>query len=227
MKKTVFPFIVIIFILASSFVSYADTLHSVGETDSHTVFGTARFSFDDNVYTARSSDGGYTVTTDSGNVITVIGTPESLTLVVREIRKTDESYEWFSSSFKNYGGEIIPYDIYFVDSDFNRVNVGNTCRVEIKISKNASDAFVLTPSGDIRKTDADISNVSVKLNFNFDGYCVLLVSDAVSKPEKPIIGGKIPLTGDSRAVFTIAGAFAFSMSFTLSALLLKRRKNKE
>ncbi len=81
------------------------------------------FPTDPNMYIADSGNGSYSITTENGITVTVTPEnplPDGIRLVVYVVPVTEaEAYKWFSDCTKDIGENILPFDIYFFDLDYN------------------------------------------------------------------------------------------------------------
>lgn len=172
MKRILSSIVVLLIFFSCSINCYAAEYK---ETRTGDVYGKYNFYSNEGIYTAISSDGSYEVTTDNEVHIKVSYSRTELTLVVHQISKNEKAcYDWFESCISQDVVSFIPYDIFFLDSSGNRVELASD--IEITISKSHSNESVLSLSYDGTATPLTYSVDGDTLVFkttNNGGYYLL------------------------------------------------------
>lgn len=185
MKRILSSIVVLLIFFSCSINCYAAEYK---ETRTGDVYGKYNFYSNEGIYTAISSDGSYEVTTDNGVHIKVNCSRTELTLVVHQISKLEkECYDWFESCFSQDVASFIPYDIFFLDSSGERVELAPD--MEMAISKSQADESVLWLSYDGTTTTLTYTVNNDELVFkttNIGGYYLLY--ENMSEAQSPQTG---------------------------------------
>lgn len=184
--KRILSSIVVLFIFFSCSINCYAAEYK--ETRTGDVYGKYNFYSNEGIYTAISSDGYYEVTTNNEVHIKVICPRTELTLVVHQISKNEtECYDWFESCISQDVVSFIPYDIFFLDSSGERVELAPD--IEITITKSQANESVLWLSYDGTATPLAHSVNGDALAFkttNSGGY--YLLCENMSEAQSPQTG---------------------------------------
>lgn len=144
MKRILSSIVVLLIFFSCSINCYAAEYK---ETRTGDVYGKYNYYSNKGIYTATVSDGSYEVITDNGVQIKVSCSSTELTLVVHQISKSEEEcYNWFESCVSQDVISFIPYDIFFLDSSGEKVELSPN--MEITISKTKANESILLLSYD-------------------------------------------------------------------------------
>lgn len=142
------------------------------------------------------TDGRATVTTDDGATVAVSGVQaDGLTLVVLPIMKSETAaWEWFSSCLKNYGTNLYPVDIYFIDKNGNRVEYNGSFSISITTPETYTEpsVFYLSTDGKVTPLDSTVNGNAVTFQISHNSYYVI-AEKLQSTPDDP----DSPPTGDT------------------------------
>ena len=144
MKRILSSIVILLLFFSCSINCYAVEYN---ETRTNDVYGKYNYYSNEGMYTAVSSGCSYEVTTDNEVHIKVSYSRTELTLVVHQISKNEKAcYDWFESCITQDVVSFIPYDIFFLDSSGDRVELASD--IEITVSKSHSNESVLSLSYD-------------------------------------------------------------------------------
>lgn len=156
--------------------------------------------------TAPVKNGKSELSLPDGSVLTVSGVKDnSLTLVVYPIpRKDAEAWEWFEACMEGKGKNISPYEIYFIDSNENRI-VADGVTISISNALENPAAFSLDSDGILTMLELRIR--ADRMIFRADGSCYYVLAEK-TEPEisgEPTIKPTIPGTTGNNAAANNTG----------------------
>lgn len=139
-------------------------------------------------FTAPVENGESQISLPDKTVITVDGIPEEgLTLVVYPVTDRDkDAWKWFSACMEGKGSNIVPYEIYFLNKDGDRLQAdGVTVSILLPESMETPAAFSLGRDGKVTELASEI--VNGKIVFRTDGryYYVLAERTGAVTPDTP------------------------------------------
>lgn len=218
---------------------------AAAKAETKTIDVYARAIRESDAYTAPVEDGEASVKLNDGTSVTVSGVPDSgLWLVVYPVPETEEdAWDWFENCMEAYGTNLYPMEIYFIDQDGNRTEVGGTVTVTVKMPGKYETPIICRLSSDGQAAMMDSSLDGDRITFQPKGgtYYVLAEKkgDSGSGSEKDdgssteeasgagsgeagTAGSKSPRTGDDSGIWLWAAAFCISA--VGAAVALKRRR---
>lgn len=138
--------------------------------------------------------------TNAGYTISVSGAPKNATrLIVFQITSIEESaWNWLSSCMDEDYTLLNAFDIYFEDSDENRI-YADDAQICIKKCDTACVVLAINTDGQSARLNATNSNNSISFSANGSNYYVLVamnVSTAPTEPDKTVS----PSTGDNSQI---------------------------
>lgn len=141
------------------------------------VYAKTAYNYPENCYIAGDEDGSYTVETGDGTTLTVtLETPDSsLRLVVYRITESDSAaYAWIMGCTSGLGDSRLPYEIYFIDGDGNRVDAGSaSVTITLPGGYGAPAAYSVTTAGAATRMSAAVSGDTIRFTIPASGYYVL------------------------------------------------------
>lgn len=171
------------------------------------------------------------VMTKNGYVVSVTGAPEAaVKLVIFPIPSSDAAaWNWLDSCIVDEYILLNAFDIYFKDSDGNRINAND---VQITIRKCDDKCLVFSVKTDGQSTKLNSTNEDGMFFFTADGsnYYALTIKDSSTKPtdldettttDKPAV----PTTGDDIHI-VLWFALAVVSGVILLWLCFYRKKHK-
>ncbi|MDO4333942.1 MAG: hypothetical protein Q4C58_14840 [Eubacteriales bacterium] len=184
MKKLTMFFLVCILTGYSCMVCSAgsDTL----EEDKEATFGiyATYIAGETDYFTAPVKNGESELSLPDGTVIAAGSIPEDgLTLVVYPVTDRDkDAWKWFSACMEGKGRNIVPYEIYFLNKDGDRLLAdGVTVSILLPESMETPAAFSLGRDGKVTELASEI--VNGKIVFQADGrYYYVLAERTASAP---------------------------------------------
>ena len=136
------------------------------------------------------SDGKAEIIMDDGVTISVTGIDDNA-FILKVIPITSdnvEAWNWFYECINNEGVILSIYDIYFEDTEGNRINADNVS-VTLTDIRTAPLVFSVTTSGIVTKLDSHFINDSVTFMANGSHYYMLVEkSEKDSVPQNEIVG---------------------------------------
>ena len=207
----------IILILASILLMLVP-MQSWAYSNTHDVSAKYNYYNKDNYYTSNIIDGSGKVEINKEISISINGDiPDGYNLVVHEILRTEkDAYEWFEKIVNNKFGKFIPYDIYLINLENERVEL--PLNIQIRISNNSKNAKIYSIK---RNTESllELSTTYEKGNIIFNSidssYYLLTINKFAEKS---------PKTGD----FTKNNIWCYNIIICLSIasiILIKKRDN--
>ena len=150
-------------------------------------------------------EGQASVQLEDGVQVTVSGQAlDGLTLVVYPIPRSDElAWAWMESCMEKYGTNLYPLDLYFVDSQGDRVEVQSTITVTVTYTGDyqAPAVFDLAKTGAVTEMESHAQGTAVTFTTNHNGYYVLAETDGINTPVEPVDpdedGSGLPSDGDT------------------------------
>lgn len=226
--------------LFMSLPCFAETPAESGETETVDVY--ARYIRDSDTHTAPVENGEASVPLADGTRVTVKGvTGNGLWLVVYPIPKTDEeAWGWFEGCMADYGTNIYPMDIYFIDQDGNRVEISRTVTVTVETVRDYADPIVCCLSAEGKATVMDRSMDGNRITFQTDhnSYYVLAekkadsgsqnsggTDDSTGSEANDVAGGINPKTGDAFNIWLWGTVMCGSM-IILAGVTVGRKHKK-
>ena len=194
--------------------------YGIGDSAEIDVFGTAVYFSEDNVHVSEDKgDGSYSVKADGGVKVTV-NSPEQkgLLLVVRIVDHTDKgAYEWFLEGADKYGTKPAVFDIYFIDSDGNRVEPAKKAKVDVALNEAYSrlKLYSVDKDGTFTELDLQVKGATITFEVSREGYYVFL--EGKPDPSQP------PQTGDVNILLFVSIALT---SAIIMVLVTGRKKNQ-
>lgn len=180
------------------------------------VYGKFNYYSNAEMYTDTSTNGEYVITADNGIQISISSDIFELMLVVHQITENDkECYAWISSRVSQEASDFIPYDIFFIDADGNRIELPDEAVISIKVPDSINSIIGLSFDGDITNIPYSCKNGS--LNFTpvtFGNYYVLC---------KKVKEQTSPKTGDDSWICILMIVTAISEA---SFICIYKKKNK-
>ncbi len=157
--KQIFSIIVSIIVLSSCTITCFATEHN--EDFDHTVYGKYNYFSNEGIYTTNADNDEYSITTKEGLQISVESNDLDLILVVHQISlENKDFYDWFYNQIDNSEKNITPYDIYFLNTDGERIELSSEDIIKIQASNSTQHISKLSYEGKVY----DVSH------FNIDGY---------------------------------------------------------
>lgn len=155
------------------------------------VYGKYNYSTNPNITTAVSDKGNYTIVTEDGTRITVEYDDEDLLLVVHRITESDkQSYEWFQSCVDSTVAGFTPYDIYFLKSTGERVELPTGTKVTMSVSSSTQYIMGLSYDGNTYQVDSSHENGAI--TFSTDEKCgYYLLCEMPADMQSPQTGEKV------------------------------------
>ena len=213
------------FMLSLLLSSYTPCIAASVESDSATIYASYSSGETTGIYTSSIQNGAAKVVTKEGFVISVKGDfPEGLSLVVMPILKSEtDAMKWFEKCLMNYGTNVIPFDIYFIDSEDTRIPVNCEFTISISLPNDYNDpsAYYLSTDEKLTQMKSNVVNNTIDFTTNHDGYYVLAEKKTPNiTPEKP----DSPNTGEYSNTFM--WLIIASISCSAMLVILKCRKQK-
>ena len=129
---------------------------------------------------------------------------DGLTLVVYPIPRSDEqAWAWMESCMEKYGTNLYPLDLYFVDSQGNRVEVQSAITVTVTYTGDyqAPAVFYLAENGSVTKMESQAQGKAITFTTDHNSYYVLAETEGINtpvEPDKPDEDGSgLPSDGDT------------------------------
>lgn len=194
--------IVILTLICAFFVSmtcYAATEILTENKQSVSVYVAADFeknTSDPERFYCKVNGGKASVTLADGVTVSVSGIrADGLTLVVMPITKAEtEAWEWFESCLENYGTNLLPVDIYFIDENGNSVKFSGSFSVSVTTSDKYTEpsVFYLSPDGKVTIIKCTSDGKTVTFETDHNSYYVIAekVSQIPSNSHSPKTGDK-------------------------------------
>ena len=113
---------------------------------------------------------------------------DGLTLVVYPIPRSDEqAWAWVESCMEKYGTNLYPLDLFFVDSQGNRVEVQSAITVTVTYTGDyqAPAVFYLAENGSVTKMESQAEDTAITFITNHNSYYVLAETDGINTPVEP------------------------------------------
>lgn len=137
--------------------------------------------------TAPAAGGQATAELEQGTTLTVTGLPEQdgLTLVIYPIPAGDtQAWSWFAGCMAPYGTKLYPLDIYFEDSDGNRVELSVTITITIETLRDYTDPIVcyVATDGTVEVLDSHTEGNTITFTTTHNSYYVLAERAAEPTP---------------------------------------------
>lgn len=144
--------------------------------------------------TAPAAGGQATAELEQGTTLTVTGLPEQdgLTLVIYPIPAGDtQAWSWFAGCMAPYGTKLYPLDIYFEDSDGNRVELSVTITITIETLRDYTDPIVcyVATDGTVEVLDSHTEGNTITFTTTHNSYYVLAERAAEPTPT-PVPSGE-------------------------------------
>ena len=171
----------------------------------------------DIVYAPVSEEGEAELELPDGKRFKVTNAPEdAVTFAVMPVDKTkeQEAFDWFEESLEDKGSEIVPFYIFFVDENGDRIGP-NGADVTTTASASHDDPIVLSlnPNGEsdeIGYTKESANEISFEMNES--PYYII-----ANKPPKD------PQTGDITWIYFFISLFALVMTCAIVFVSRRRR----
>lgn len=185
MKRLIMFFLICILTGYSCMVCSAENHTSEGERQ--TTFGiyATYIEGEKNYFTAPVKDGESEIPLPDGTVIKAEGIPEDcLTLVVYPVTERDEdAWKWFLACMEGKGGSIVPYEIYFLNKDGDRLPADGAA-VSISLPRSIKTPAVFSLDRDGTVAGLSSETAAGKIIFRTDGsrYYVIAESQGTVTP---------------------------------------------
>jgi LPXTG-motif cell wall-anchored protein len=134
-------------------------------------------------------EGQASVQLEDGIQVTVSGkTLNGLTLVVYPIPRSDEqAWAWIESCMEKYGTNLYPLDLFFVDSQDNRVEVQSAITVTVTYTGDYQTpaVFYLAENGSVTKMESQAEGTAITFTTDHNSYYVLAETEGINTPVEP------------------------------------------
>lgn len=119
-------------------------------------------------------NGSASVTTENGYLVSIAGAPENAVClkVVPIPAAEQDAWNWFKSCLSDNRNLLAVFDIYFEDTDGNRINA-NGATISISSVDEETVVFSVTTSGNAVELDCATTNGSITFTANGSHYYVL------------------------------------------------------
>ncbi len=211
MKRMITTILILLSLCLITTPCFAAELTAPGNAG-HDVYAQYHYSCDPNIYTAHLENGKYIFTTNDGITFTVIpsNADSNLMLVLHLVTNSGkEAYEWFASCTKEYGSKILPFDLYLIDANGNRVEMNDSMEISIMLPNGFGMPTVcqLNTNGKTCVLKALFSVGQVKFTIDHNSYYVITAKSASS-----------PQTGctSNIALWIIVTIFSIGILFTVA-----------
>lgn len=176
--KQLFSFIVVFFIFFSSSINCFAADYE--EAHMGNVFAKINYPSNSKIYTTSSNDGQYTIVTDDGVRITVYSNKSNVVLVVHQITKDEkDSFAWLESCVPQSISRFIPYDIFFLNINSERIELSSEEKVVITFGAKQSIAFGVSCDGSIIDISYSINGNTISFTAT-DKYNYYLLGEQIS-----------------------------------------------
>lgn len=127
-----------------------------------------------NKNTVSVENGNASVTTENGYVVSISGAPENAVClkVVPIPASEQDAWSWFKSCLGDNRNPLAVFDIYFEDSDGNRINASGAT-ISISSIDEETVVFSVATSGNAVELDYSAANGSITFTANGSHYYVL------------------------------------------------------
>lgn len=127
-----------------------------------------------NKNTVSVENGNASVTTENGYVVSISGAPENAVClkVVPIPASEQDAWSWFKSCLGDNRNPLAVFDIYFEDSDGNRINA-NGATISISSIDEETVVFSVATSGNAVELNYSAANGSIAFTANGSHYYVL------------------------------------------------------
>ena len=193
------------------------------------------------------------VSLEDGVQVTVSGEAlDGLTLVVYQIPRSDEqAWAWMESCMEQYGTNLYPLDLFFMDSQGDRVEVQSAITVTVTYTGDyqAPAVFYLAETGAVTEMESQAQGTAVTFTTNHNSYYVLAETDGINTPVEPVdpdedgsgqpsdgdtsqpgdtsqSGGSSPQTGDDRQPLVWWALLLVSGGALLMILFRAKKQNE-
>lgn len=134
-------------------------------------------------------EGQASVQLEDGVQVTVSGQAlDGLTLVVYPIPRSDElAWAWMESCMEKYGTNLYPLDLYFVDSQGDRVEVQSAITVTVTYTGDYQTpaVFYLSVNGSVTKMESQAEGTAITFTTDHNSYYVLAETEEGHTPVEP------------------------------------------
>ena len=138
---------------------------------------------------AELSDGKYETIVDGIPVTVTPNTPQNdLTLVLRIIPEThEEAHDWFGDVLSDYGDDLLPMDIHFVDAENNRVEFNDSVRVSMTVPEGIDSPQIcfVSDEGEVTVVESTVVGGIISWTAAKHGYYVLMNKSGSHHPTTP------------------------------------------
>ncbi len=184
------------------------------------VYGKYNYYSNEGIYTTTADNGEYSLTTENGVLISVASLNSDYVLVVHQISSENKDfYDWFYNQIDNLEKNAVPYDIYFLNGDGERVELSSEDTIKIQASNSSQHISKLSYDGKIY--DVSYSNSNGYLIFNADstdGYYFVSEHREIHSPA----------TGDySRIEIWSSLMFLCALNIIIMIILNKLKKKNQ
>ena len=150
-------------------------------------------------------EGQASVQLEDGVQVTVSGQAlDGLTLVVYQIPRSDEqAWAWMESCMEKYGTNLYPLDLFFMDSQGDRVEVQSAITVTVTYTGDYQTpaVFYLAENGSVTKMKSQAEGTAITFTTHHNSYYVLAETEGINtpvEPDKPDEDGSgLPSDGDT------------------------------